>query len=76
MSDKYRRYIEFHTPWSKSWPLSAGFRLDVLSAGFYRYAGDGYGISLAVLSFELVVKWYPRSLDINQPLNMQMRAKL
>ena len=66
-----RRYIvQYQTPWKRHWPLNAGFRLDVLSAGFYRYAGGGIGLSLAILSFEIAIQIWPAHLDLSQPIAM------
>jgi hypothetical protein len=65
--------IQYQTPWKRHWPLSAGFRLDVFSLGYYRYAGEGDGFQIAILSFELTIQRWPKHLDLSQPMSMTQR---
>lgn len=64
------KVIEFRTPWNKPWPLSAGFQLDVFSAGYFRFAGGGVGVTVYVFSFQLNLQWWPATVRPGQCMQM------
>jgi hypothetical protein len=67
--------IKLQTPWKKYWPISAGYRFELFSIGYYRYAGGGSSFSIGILNFELNIQRWPRHVDHNQAMTMQMGAK-
>lgn len=52
-----RYWIEFRPPWRADFPLSAGFKFELFSCGYYRFAGGGFAVSLCILSFSLAAKF-------------------